>query len=647
MAEVVSSAELFNNAPNSNLPPFDVVVPKGVDPEAMAKDIVGGKIDVSKINTLVSSKELFGDETPTIKTVSSADLFKDEKPVTPKVTPKREKTLTDKVIGFAQKYLGDQTPAETGSGEATKGFVQGLASVASGGASWIPAGLSMTPITIDGKGVKLRSPQEMADTARAIQESLTYTPKDKSAREFAEALAKPITYVIEKGKDSGDYYKKLGDEAEARGEHKTAKLLWALGGATEVGGEALPFAVPYAAGKGLKAVKGAVKAPEIDLGKVSEKPTSITPDVSAELKKALPKEEVKAPEVKAKPVEKVDSAANVDPLITEARKYKTAEEFVKAQETKTVDEQGVTHVGDFVELYHGTSSRRANKIATEGLGIRKVKNQTMGGDSESSRNYIWFAKKSDAAKSYSEHHTNPKVVTVRIPKDVYEKMENGPVSAWTKQEVPAQYIYNPEKVKADLTSIWNKAQEGKKSIPKAEVKPEMPAEGKPAKAALDINKDLIEKGFEGLPERELARYSTIQKVEEVGKAQALVSNPDFFEMAKGNKPIPEDVHPQVLFNVAINEATKAGNIDMLMDLAKSPIAEQRSLAAQQLGASAWEKPVNNIVKTINEVKKVRESKIKNPKVKEVVKTKLREEVSKINLSKEELNWEKFLSKIEC
>jgi hypothetical protein len=82
---------------------------------------------------------------------------------------------------------------------------------------------------------------------------------------------------------------------------------------------------------------------------------------------------------------------------------------------------------------------------------------------------------------------------------------------------------------------------------------------------------------------------------------------------------------------------------MLMDLAKSPIAEQRSLAAQQLGASAWEKPVNNIVKTINEVKKVRESKIKNPKVKEVVKTKLREEVSKINLSKEELSWDRFLS----
>ena len=191
------------------------------------------------------------------------------------------------------------------------------------------------------------------------------------------------------------------------------------------------------------------------------------------------------------------------------------------------------------------------------------------------------------------------------------------------------------------------AQAEKVAKPIETVKTEIPIEGKPAKAAVDINKDIIEKGFEGIPDSELARYNPIQKAEEVGKAQALVSDPDFFEMAKGNKPLPPDVHPQVLFNIAINDATKAGNINMLMDLAKSPIAEQRSLAAQHLGASAWEKPVNNIVKTINEVKKVRESKIKNPKVKEVIKTKLREEVSKINLSKEELSWDRFLSKIEC
>ncbi|MFA5340722.1 MAG: hypothetical protein WC332_02990 [Clostridia bacterium] len=219
------------------------------------------------------------------------------------------------------------------------------------------------------------------------------------------------------------------------------------------------------------------------------------------------------------------------------------------------------------------------------------------------------------------------------------------------KELPKEEIKPPKNTTTKDTVTVEKAEPTATSQAENVAKPvetaETPVEGKPAKAALDINKDLIEKGFEGLPERELARYNSIQKVEEVSKAQALVSNPDFFEMAKGNKPLPEDVHPQVLFNVAINEATKAGNIDMLMDLAKSPIAEQRSLAAQQLGASGWEKPINNIVKTIQEVKKGRESKVRSPQIKEKVRKVLNEEVKKINLSKEELSWDRFLDKIVC
>jgi hypothetical protein len=36
-----------------------------------------------------------------------------------------------------------------------------------------------------------------------------------------------------------------------------------------------------------------------------------------------------------------------------------------------VDEEGVTHVGEFVELYHGTSKLRAHKILKEGFKIRR------------------------------------------------------------------------------------------------------------------------------------------------------------------------------------------------------------------------------------------------------------------------------------
>ena len=109
-----------------------------------------------------------------------------------------------------------------------------------------------------------------------------------------------------------------------------------------------------------------------------------------------------------------------------------------------VDEDGVMHVGDFVELYHGTSKQRANKILKEGFKIRAVAKQTMGGDSESNRNYIWFAKRSEAAKSYSEFHRYPTVVTVRLPKALYEKLKlhnSGPVSVWSPEVIPAKYIH--------------------------------------------------------------------------------------------------------------------------------------------------------------------------------------------------------------
>ena len=674
MAEVISSAELF------------------------------GK------KNIVSSKELFSSN----DIVSSAELFKTQ--------PKPKKGLWDRYVeatGKESEMMGSPANLET------------LRTVVAGGAAWIPAGI------IKSAGIVSGQREDADELANVVQEKIVGTPSTDVGKLTQQQISAPFEKLSEKSQEYADIVY-----------DKTGSPIWAT--ATRVAGEAIPFVAPVAIGKGLKAVRGAVKAPEIDLGKVSEKPTSITPDVSAELKKALPKEEVKAPEVKVKPVEKVEPAA--DPLITEARKYKTAEEFVKAQgepvyhgtkgnfDEFSKEKQG-TYTGspsakegfffsrDSVNSKHyagvGAEGRSYSKELT-GDNLKNITNEIFSkkdtikvlnqwGDNgkivsqkslipmwpkikagESSTNIANTVinemkdalkkampkmKEADIAKAnntislYENKFKNMELTTketVGDIKDVYLNYKNpmiyddgGVKKSFVNRikeakdkgydavifkntkdphltDVTVVFEPNQIKTKADLTSIWNKAQEGK-GTPKAE----MPVEGKPAKAALDINKELVEKGFEGLPDNELARYNTIQKVEEVGKVQQLVSNPDFFEMAKGNKPLPEDVHPQVLFNVAINEATKAGNIDMLMDLAKSPIAEQRSLAAQQLGASGWEKPTNNIVKAIQEVKQDRESKIRSPQIKEKVRKVLNEEVKKINLSKEELSWDRFLSKIEC
>jgi RNA:NAD 2'-phosphotransferase (TPT1/KptA family) len=106
---------------------------------------------------------------------------------------------------------------------------------------------------------------------------------------------------------------------------------------------------------------------------------------------------------------------------------------------------------DDVELYHGTSQQRANTIAKEGFRLRAVRQQTMGGDPESSRNYIWFAKRFESARSYAELHKNPVVITIQLSAALLKQMDpygrnSGPDSVWLSPELSAQYITDVTKV---------------------------------------------------------------------------------------------------------------------------------------------------------------------------------------------------------
>ena len=124
-----------------------------------------------------------------------------------------------------------------------------------------------------------------------------------------------------------------------------------------------------------------------------------------------------------------------------AKKFDPAQP--RDEKGRWVDEAGVTHVGETVELYHGTSRLRANKILKEGFKIRAVAKPTMGGDPESSRDYVWLAKQRGMAQSYSELHRYPAVVTVRLPTPLYEKLKrlnSGPDSVWSKEPIPAKYV---------------------------------------------------------------------------------------------------------------------------------------------------------------------------------------------------------------
>lgn len=136
--------------------------------------------------------------------------------------------IVDSVIkggGAELETLGD--PDNPAAAAAVMGAVPTLAS---GAVSWIPAGLSMvSPVTISGEGIKRRRPEEMAQTAKDIQETLTVEPPKQS-----EGVVRGVSYPIELAAKAGE---KTGEFLESKGYPKA-------GAVARFTGEAAPFILP-------------------------------------------------------------------------------------------------------------------------------------------------------------------------------------------------------------------------------------------------------------------------------------------------------------------------------------------------------------------------------------------------------------------
>ena len=838
--------------------------------------------------------------------------------------------VTDSVTGKTLKLTGDSAPTEQELVDIFKSYTpnkkrdfitpakqtaETVAALVTGGTSWIPAGLSMGLPTIEKHGISFipRSMEELekrSERALKIQEKLTYQPKDKAAQRAVEIIAKPITYLPEKGKEKAEHFRKLGDEAYENGDIKTAKMYWALGGVTEFAGEASPFLIPAGVGKGVKGIKTKVnkfKAQfEEPLGLT--KRTAVEQVPEAKTSAVIPEEtKTKSPELKTQEkvtesklsqepsgVEsEVDKTKEIkpstpeDPLITEARKYKTAEEFVNSQLYyhgtnksfkefkhttnaelgrgyyftpdmfaaqkfawgKKVNQGGKQNIitvtptfkkplvlGEGVdgklalELWEKSSARNPNggaieKIAKDGgydAVIRKgygegeeimvfdkknIKIHSQSAtpeevlsktaDIKADLTSIWNkaqektapktpeadliaeARKYKTAEEFIEaqgkivyHGTPSKELNFgeqpignqlpfgvhfqeHIPvakrfadgttkvkptgnegtiyesimpknplnidkglfyegtkefailKEIAEKSKikdskyiieykgkvaidpmsifwkrgqqakldvikdvltkNGydqaivygmkgtvdPLGVGAPHYTPAVAILDKSliKTKSELTDIWNKAQEGGSGTPKGGT-PETPKspQTKPAKAALDINKKLAEKGLEQLPPEELAQYPTIKQNDIVQKVVDALTTDEkaIIDASLGKRPFPEDVHPQVAFNTVEKLANSRGDIDLLLALEKSPVATQRSLMAQGLGASAWNKLRGSFVEKLKTIRREREKQIKaDPEKVTKAKRQIHEETKKVLLNVEELSWNKFLKDIVC
>jgi len=613
--------------------------------------------------------------------------------------------VTDSVTGKTLKLTGDSAPTEQELVDIFKSYTpkkkrdfitpakqtaETVAALVTGGTSWIPAGLSMGLPTIEKHGISFipRSMEELekrSERALKIQEKLTYQPKDKAAQRAVEIIAKPITYLPEKGKEKAEHFRKLGDEAYENGDIKTAKMYWALGGVTEFAGEASPFLIPAGVGKGVKGIKTKVnkfKAQfEEPLGLT--KRTAVEQVPEAKTSAVIPEEtKTKSPELKTQEkvtesklsqepsgVEsEVDKTKEIkpstpeDPLIAEARKYKSAEEFVD----KTPS------------YYHVTEAPNIAKIESGGF------NSNIGSMSQKTgvtQKGVFLYDDISPTKSFSKNLKDPKVIETKIegkvydantqskygweddlqtqeiakdPKVIEQLRKDGYVGVTsTELGTNATFVFEPSaiKTKSQLTDIWNKAQEGGSGTPKGGT-PETPKspQTKPAKAALDINKKLAEKGLEQLPPEELAQYPTIKQNDIVQKVVDALTTDEkaIIDASLGKRPFPEDVHPQVAFNTVEKLANSRGDIDLLLALEKSPVATQRSLMAQGLGASAWNKLRGSFVEKLKTIRREREKQIKaDPEKVTKAKRQIHEETKKVLLNVEELSWNKFLKDIVC
>ena len=217
------------------------------------------------------------------------------------------------------------------------------------------------------------------------------------------------------------------------------------------------------------------------------------------------------------------------------------------------------------------------------------------------------------AKTFSHQGTDIVPGLPGRPKGGYDDFGHMPANA-VKIDPKGIQAWSPYDAEILVNAKYTKPISSPKGSKKVEKSPTKEVKGKvvkPAKAASDINSKLVKQGFDELPEEELASFTPITKEEQTTRVSQLIGkDPAKAQaMATGLEKVPNDIHPQVLFNAVKNKAIQEGNGEVLRSLASSPIAKQRSLAAQSLGASAFDNGDMDAVKAIAQINKARESKI--------------------------------------
>lgn len=168
-----------------------------------------------------------------------------------------------------------------------------------------------------------------------------------------------------------------------------------------------------------------------------------------------------------------------------------------------------------------------------------------------------------------------------------------------KQSVPTQTVERP----AYNTNIPEKAPTTSMRLPTST------KGGTVSKASSDINARLVNEGFDALPAEEQARFNSVSREAQVKDiVEAMDQNIEAVKEAAVTGKTGK-LDPQITFNAIKKHAKETGDIALQMKLAKSPIASQRSILAQKLGAAATLNDPGDAVEIMSNLNKQLETQV--------------------------------------